>query len=100
MEKTQIIVAGFVLGTGLLLAVPSIALADNDRPHMGINFSFGVPVYEQPTYVYARPRQEYAYSQPGAGYYQRGYDNRGYEQGHRQWRDHHHEYQHHDENDD
>lgn len=100
MEKTQIIVAGFVLGTGLLLAAPGVALADNDHPHMGINFSFGVPAYEQPAYVYARPRQEYVYSRPDAGYYQRGYDNRGYEQGHRQWRDHHHEYRHHDENDD
>jgi hypothetical protein len=103
MQKSHKLLAGLALTAGFLLALPSIALADNDRPHVGINFLFGVPVYEQPAYVYATPRPVYIYRQPRAEYYQRGddnQDNRGYEESHRRWHDHHDEHQHHDENDD
>ncbi|MHB1232485.1 MAG: hypothetical protein ACYCZQ_07895 [Burkholderiales bacterium] len=101
MKKLPLVFAGFVFSTGLLLAMPGVALADNDQPHVGIDFSFGVPVYEQPAYVYVPQRPVYIY-QPRE-YYQRSYDyqdNRGYEGDHRRWRGHRDEHQHHDENDD
>ena len=96
MKTAQQIVASFALGAGLLLALPGIAQADNDRPRVGINFLFGVPIYDQPAYVYAPPRPAYMYAQPRAVYYDnRRYDRQdnyyGHEEDHRQWRDHHDE---------
>ena len=79
MKTSQQIFASFALGAGLLLALPSIAQADNDRPRVGINFSFGVPIYDQPAYVYAPPRPAYIYAQPRAVYYDQGYYGRGYD---------------------
>ncbi|MHB1245107.1 MAG: hypothetical protein ACYCZH_01610 [Sulfuriferula sp.] len=100
MKKSPKIFAGFVLSMGLLLAVPSAALAHNDESSPGISFSFGVPDYERSAPVYAPPRQAYVYTQRRAEYYQHRHDNqdnRSYGEDHRRWRDHHHEYRHHDD---
>ena len=101
MKKSHQIITGFVFGTSLLFAMPGLALADHDSPRVGVNFSFGLPVYEQPAYVYARPQPVYVYTQPRTVYYQPGYyDNqyyRGYEGDNRHWHEHGH---HHDEEDD
>ncbi|MHB1591187.1 MAG: hypothetical protein ACYCTW_06610 [Sulfuricella sp.] len=107
MKTSQQIFASFALSAGLLLALPGIAQADNDRPRVGINFSFGVPIYDQPTYVYAPPRPVYIYTQPRAVYYDQGYHDRsyyrrdeyyGHAEDHRQWHDHGDD--HHDDEDD
>lgn len=94
MKKLPLVLTGVVFGSGLLLAIPSVALAHDDRPHVGINLSFGVPVYEQPAYVYAPSRPVYLY-QPRTEYYQRGYEG-----DHRRWRGDREERRHHDDNDD
>lgn len=103
MKTSQQIFASFALGAGLLLALPGIAQADNDRPRVGINFLFGVPIYDQPAYVYAPPRPAYIYAQPRAVYYDNSrYDRRddyyGHTEDHRHWRDHGDD--HHDDEDD
>lgn len=103
MKKSNKIITAFVFSTSLLLVMPGVALADHNSPHVGINLMFGVPIYEQPAYVYAPQQPVYVYSQPRGVYYQRGYDNqyyRGYEEDHRQWRDHGEHHRHHDEEDD
>ena len=103
MKISQQLFVGFALSAGLLLAMPGTAQADNDRPRVGVNFSFGVPIYGQPAYIYAPPRPTYIYAPPGVVYYDRGYDgwdNRGRWEDRREWRGHDHHHRHHDDDDD
>lgn len=87
MKTSQQIFASLALGAGILLALPGIAQADNDRPRVGVNFSFGAPVYEQPAYVYEQPRAVYYDNSR----YDRRDDYYSHEEDHQQWRDHHDE---------
>ena len=75
MKISQQFLAGIALGTGLLFALPGLAQADNDRPRVGVNLSFGVPIYDSPAYIYAPPRPAYIYAPPRAVYYGRDYDS-------------------------
>jgi hypothetical protein len=98
MKTSQRFLAGIALGTGLLFALPGLAQADNDRPRIGVNLSFGVPVYDAPAYVYAPPRPAYIYAPPRVVYYDRGYGGRDYDRwdDRRHWRGHDHDHWGHD----
>lgn len=94
MKKSQGMMTGLILSASLLVGIPGVALADRDGSHVGINFSFGVPIYGPPAYYGYAPPPVYVYSPPRPVYYQRGYDNsyyRGYDQEHRQWHNRHHD---------
>ena len=85
MQTSKQIFASFALGAGILLALPGIAQADNDRPHVGVNLSIGAPVNQQPAYVYAPPRPAYIHAQPRVVHFDHGrydhgrYDHRRYD---------------------
>jgi hypothetical protein len=94
MKISQQFLACIALGTGLLFALPGLAQADNDRPRVGVNLSFGVPIYDSPAYVYAPPRPAYIYAPPRVVYYGRGYEGRDYDSwdDRPHWRHHDHDH--------
>ena len=86
-----------LLAAGLLIGLPGLAQAhDDDGGRLGINLSFGAPVYYgPPAYVYTPPPRVY-YAPPRPVYYGNyyGYSSRhehwrGRERGH--WRHHEHD---------
>ncbi len=98
MKTSQRFLATIALGTGLLFGLPGLAQADNDRPRIGVNLSFGVPVYGAPAYVYAPQRPAYIYAPPRVVYYGRDYEWRDYDRwsDRRHWREHGHDRWHRD----
>jgi hypothetical protein len=60
-----------VLGIAAAVAASAALFAAPAQARTAINFSLGVPVYTQPSYVYSQPA--YVYSQPGYVYAQPGY---------------------------
>lgn len=84
MKISKQIFASFALGAGILLALPGIAQADNDRPISVVHFDSGRSDhgrYEHRRYEHRR-------------YHRRDYHN-GHKVNHRHWRDHHHNENHH-----